>query len=308
MSTQSPETFIQANVNGQLLDARQPAVSPLDRGFLYGDALYEVWRSYGGVLFGWREHWERLVATAAGVGIALPWGPDEAFAEIRRTAAEWRRATGSGGDVYARLQVTRGGGAIGLDVGLADRPSFAIYVKAQPELSDGALDKGTSLHVARKWRRNSVEALPPSLKTGNYLNNILGLKEAREAGADDVLFLNARGALAEASTRNFWVVLGDRIATPPMSDGILGGVTRRILLESVRIFEGLPLVEQSLGQGTLLRARECFLTSTTQDVQPVCRVDEAVFPTGAGTVARRLKNRFQALVAERGARESALQL
>ncbi len=308
MNAQPPETYIQANVNGQLLDARQPALSPLDRGFLYGDAIYEVWRSYGGVLFGWREHWERLEATAAGVGLELPFGADEAFAQIRRTAEEWRRATGSAGDVYARLQISRGGGPIGLDVALADKPSYAIYVKWQPDLSAAAIERGTSLHVCREWRRNSVEALPPSLKTGNYLNNILGLKEARAAGADDALFLNARGALTEASTRNLWLVFDDRIATPPMSDGVLGGVTRRVLLEALRIFERRPLVEQSLGQGTLLRARECFLSSTTQDVQPVSRIDELAFPTGEDTVTRRLKARFQALVAERTARESALQL
>ena len=308
MNPSSALSYVQCNVNGQLLDARTLAISPLDRGFLYGDAIYEVWRSYGGVLFAWREHWERLEATACGLGLDIPFSREEAFEQIKRTAAAWRQLAGSVSDLYVRLQITRGGGPIGLDVALADAPSYAIYVKAMPSLSEEELDRGVTLHVASKWRRNAVDALPPSLKTGNYLNNILGLKEAKEAGADDVLFLNAAGSLTEASTRNLWLVFGDRIATPRMEDGVLGGVTRRLLLEDVGSFEGLPLVEETLGLSALEAARECFLSSTTQDVQPVRSVGGRSFPLSPDTVARRLKRRFQSLVSERSRENAKLSL
>ena len=308
MNDRSPETYIQANVNGHLQDARVPALSPLDRGFLYGDALYEVWRSYRGTLFGWREHWNRLEATARGIGFDLPFGPDVTFAQIRRTVAAWRSETGSDGEVYVRLQISRGGGPIGLDAGFADAPVYVIYVKAQPDLSEAALDAGVRLHVSKNWRRNSVEALPPSLKTGNYLNNILGLKEAKQAGADDVLFLNASGALTEASTRNVWLVFENRIATPRMEDGVLAGVTRRIMLESLSPFRGRPLVEERLDLDSLAAAQECFLSSSTQDVQPVAEVDGRRFPTGPDTVTRALKHEFQSYIADYVSRETALQL
>lgn len=297
MSASDLSNYIQANVNGQLLDARQPAISPLDRGFLYGDAIYEVCRSYGGVLFAFDEHWRRLEGTAEGLALKLPFGPDEAFAEIRKTVAAWREATGSSGDVYARLQISRGCGLIGLDTAFASEPNYAIYVKAQPDLSQDALDKGLSLSVPKKWRRNPIEALSPALKTGNYLNNILGLSEARLAGADDALFLNLQGRATEASTRNVWFVFTDRIATPPTSEGLLFGVTRAILLESIRECEGLPLVEEALPPERYELARECFLSSTTQDVQPVSRIDATRYTLGERTVTRALKRRFADYVA-----------
>src|SRR5690606_22955913 len=120
------------------------------------------------------------------------------------------------------------------------------YVKAQPDLPESALDAGLALSVPKKWRRNPVESLSPALKTGNYLNNILGLSEARLAGADDALFHNLQGRATEASTRNIWFVFKDRIATPPASEGLLFGVTRAILLDSIRECDGRPLVEEPL--------------------------------------------------------------
>lgn len=300
--------YIQANVNGRLVDARQPMISPLDRGFLYGDALYEVWRTYHDTLFGWREHWERLEATATGLGVPLPFGPERALEEIRSAVSAWREATGLASQVYVRLQISRGGGPIGLDIQLADTPCFVVYVKALADASEAALDQGVSLRIGSRWRRNPLEALPPSLKTGNYLNNILGLSEARAQGADDVVFLNSSGALTEASTRNVWLVFKDRIATPGMEEGILGGVTRRIMLESIVAFEGRPLVEERLTPSDLIAAEECFLSSTTQDIQPVCSVDETRFPTGPGTLARRLKARFREIARTYADRETSLRL
>ena len=284
--------YIQANVNGALLDARQPAISPLDRGFLYGDAIYEVWRTYQGVLFTWQEHWERLESTAAGVGLKLPFSSDRVLSEIRRTVAAWGAVCGRRESLYARLQISRGGGAIGLDPALADEPCFAIFVKGLHDLTNAELDAGARLIVSRKWRRNSLEALPPTLKTGNYLNNIQGLREARQEGADDVVFLNAAGHLTEASTRNVWLVFGDRIATPPLADGLLSGVTRRVLLESIRSFEDKPLVEETLTPASFEQAEECFLSSSTQDVQPVRSVDTWEYPVGGDTTTRRLKTDF----------------
>jgi len=149
-------TYIQANVNGQLCDARQPLVSPLDRGFLYGDAVYEVWRSYGGILFAVDEHWQRLEATASGLGVVLPFDRAAAFREIQRCVSAWRVATGDSGEVYVRLQISRGAGPIGLDTDFADVPAYAIYVKSLADLMDEALDRGLALSVPKTWRRHPV--------------------------------------------------------------------------------------------------------------------------------------------------------
>lgn len=285
--------YVQANIGGTLRDAREMSVSPLDRGFLYGDAIYEVWRTYEGVVFGWDEHWERLEATAKGIRMELEVSQGEILGEIRRTVKAWREVTSNRGDVYIRLQVSRGAGSIGLDTTLATGQSFVLFVKRLPPMESEALDSGMRLSICQKWRRNSLDALPPSLKTGNYLNNILGLAEAREKGADDVVFLNADDALTESSTRNVWFVFKDRIATPRLSDGLLAGVTRRILLEQIGKCEGLPLVEETLRVAELSAAKECFLSSTTQDVQPVHSIDGQNYSVGPDSVTRVLKRKFR---------------
>lgn len=288
---------IQANTNGVLRDAAQPSLSPLDRSFLYGDSIYEVWRTYRGTLFAVEEHWDRLRSSAEGTGIALPFPSMEGMlAEISRTVAAWRENAANDGDVYVRLQVSRGGGPIGLDTNFADNATYVLLVKEQPDLAEAELDRGFVLAIPAKTRRNSSGALPPALKTGNYLNNIQGLREAISRGADDALFLNDRGELSEASTRNIWAVFPDRIVTPPLSADILAGITRLTLLKNLGEFEGRQLVESTLRPQDLEAAEEVFLSSTTQDIQPVCRIDERKFPTGPGTVTRRLKDWFAGYV------------
>jgi branched-chain amino acid aminotransferase len=92
----SAVNYIQANTNGRLHDAREPAISPLDRGFLYGDAIYEVWRTYDRVIFAWEEHLARLEASGRSVGLGLPWTADFIWTEVARTAAAFRETTGFG--------------------------------------------------------------------------------------------------------------------------------------------------------------------------------------------------------------------
>lgn len=299
MSSVQDSSFVQANVNGSLCDPRRPAISPLDRGFLYGDAVYEVCRSYGGKLFAWREHWERLEATANGIGFELPFDSDRALTEVERTIEAWRQASGSDKDVYARLQISRGGGIIGLDTRLAEKATYVILVREQSDLSLDDLDRGIRLHVVKSLIRNPIEALSPALKTGNYLNNILGLKEAKEAGADDALFLNASGVFCETSTRNVWFVFSDRIKTPPLSDGLLAGVTRKLVLEEFQAFEDRPIREESVGPEQLGEVTEVFLTSSTQDVQPIASIDEHAYALGENTVTRRLKKEVRARIRAR---------
>ncbi len=123
--------FIQANTNGRLHSAEEPSIAPLNRGFLYGDAIYEVWRTYHGIVIGWDEHWARLERSAVALYMTLPWSQAMMLEEIKKTTAAYRKAAGFAGDLYIRLQVTRGGGAIGLDIALADKPDFVLLVQPQ---------------------------------------------------------------------------------------------------------------------------------------------------------------------------------
>jgi len=293
--------YIQANTRGRLHDAREASISPLDRGFLYGDAVYEVWRTYGGVLFGVGEHWERLEASAAGLGLRLPLDREELLEEIRRTATAARSKTGWGGELYVRLQVTRGAGPIGLDPALAGTSAnWVLLIKPLVDLGENELASGMKVELARAVRRNDIRTLPPSLKTGNYLNNVLALREALAAGAQEVLMVNLAGRLTEGSVRNFWFVEGTTVLTPPLEEGLLAGVTRRILFEHLSASGGMTLREAGLTAEDLPRFSECFVTSTTQDVAPVAAIGGQKFAVGWGTQTRKLKTAFQGYAAEYG--------
>jgi branched-chain amino acid aminotransferase len=284
--------FIQANTNGRLHSAHEPSLTPLNRGFLYGDAIYEVWRTYHGVLFGWAEHFDRLERSAAALYMQLPWTRPEMLAEIARTVAGFRAAAGFSGDVYVRLQVSRGSGPIGLDVALAERAEFVLLVQPCPENSPEVMRTGLTLSIASSLRRNPIESLSPAWKTGNYLNNILGLREARSRGADDVVMLNLRGEITEAATANIAFVRAGELITPPLDAGILEGITRGLLLRAIAPKAGVRVRESALKPADLAGMSECFLLSSTKDVTPVGAIDGVRFSVGPGTVGAKLKSAF----------------
>jgi branched-chain amino acid aminotransferase len=284
--------YIQANVNGRLHDAREPAISPLNRGFLYGDAIYEVWRTYHGVIFAWEEHWRRLERSAAALHLALPFAPEAALVEAKRTVAAFYAAAGARPEVYIRLQITRGDGLIGLDTALAGRPDFTFLVQANPIWTPRQLMQGLNLSLATGLRRNPVASLSPAWKTGNYLYNILCLREARSRGADEVVILNLAGEVTEAAVSNIAFVRAGEIITPPIEAGILGGITRQLLLEKVAPAAGVPAREAALRPDDFAHMDECFLLSTTKDISAVATIDAVRFKIGDDTVTMRLKRAF----------------
>jgi branched-chain amino acid aminotransferase len=291
-------SFIQANTNGRLHPAHEPSITPLNRGFLYGDAVYEVWRTYHGVVFAWEEHFARLRRSAQALRMTIPFSPEQAMAEIRRTVAAFRAETKFGGDVYIRLQLSRGAGPIGLDIALAEEPEFVLLVQPCPQLSAEKLHDGLRLSIAAGLRRNPVESLSPAWKTGNYLNNILALREARARGADEVLMLNLAGELTEAAVSNVAFVRRGEIVTPPLGAGILEGVTRKLVIEAVAARAGLVVHEETLRPADLAAMDECFLLSSTKDVQPVCAIDDLRFRVAPDTAGMRLKAAFAAYAAD----------
>jgi len=292
------EAYVQANTNGRLHLAHEPSISPLNRGFLYGDAIYEVWRTYDGILFGWEAHWARLRRSAASLFFKLNLTPESILPEIRRTVAAFRQKTGSNADVYVRLQVTRGAGSIGLDTALADDSTYVLLVQENKLFSAEKFAAGLKLSIAKELRRNPADALNPAWKTGNYLNNILCLREARARGADEVLICNQRGEITEAAVSNVAFVKGGVVITPRLEDGILPGITRQILIDRVAPSLGIAVQERAILPEELATMQECFLLSSTKDLTPVTRVDEVTFSSGAGTVTLRLKQAFQDYVAE----------
>lgn len=286
------EPFIQANTNGRLHSAHEPSLTPLNRGFLYGDAIYEVWRTYHGVVFAWMEHFERLRASARALQMEIPFTPEKMLAEVARTVAAFRQHTNCADDVYIRLQLSRGAGPIGLDVALATQPEFVVLVQPCPRMPEEKLRDGLKLSIATALRRNAVETLSPAWKTGNYLNNILCLREARTRGGDEVVMLNLRGEVTEAAVSNIAFVRRGEIVTPPITAGILAGITRDLMLRKIAPNARLRAREEVLSPANLATMDECFLLSTTKDIQPVAAIDDLRFAVGPQTVTARLKSAF----------------
>lgn len=286
--------YIQANTNGHLHSADEPSLTPLNRGFLYGDAIYEVWRTYDRVLFAFDEHWERLGRSAKALFMEIPFKREQILKEIRRTTEAYRAKEPHTVELYVRLQLSRGSGPIGLDIALADRAEYTIMVQPCPALSDRQLGQGQTLSIARSLRRNSVDALNPAWKTGNYLNNLLCLREARSRGADEVVILNQAGQITEAAVCNLGFVRDGQIVTPPLSAGILEGITRSLMIGEVAASAGLRVHEEMLTPDSLASMQEAFLLSSTKDIAPVGAIDEHRFTVGPGTTTLKLKAAFGA--------------
>ncbi len=281
---------LRINIDGRILSESRARVPVLDRGFLYGDSVYEVLRTYGGRLFAETSHLRRLERSAAGLALDLP--PRARLRrEIRRTMAAAAEA-----ESYVRVIVTRGVGPITLDPTSARKPCTVIVAKAFEPFPDAAYRRGLRVHIPG-IRRNAREALDPSIKSGNYLNSVLALGAARRAGCDDALLLDGRGRITEATSANVFVVLRGTLCTPPLDAGILEGVTRGLLLR-LAAADGMRCAERHLRPADLRRADEVLLTSTLREVMPVVRVDRAVVGDGRpGPVARRLRELLQAYAA-----------
>ncbi len=290
--------YIQANTDGRLHPATEPSLSPLNRGYLYGDAIYEVWRTYDGTIFGFDEHWVRLEQSAAALHMALPLDRASCLAEIRRTAKEFTEVTGQQPELYIRLQISRGAGAIGLDVSLADKASFVILVQPLRPLPEKWNRNGMRLSVATTMHRLHSDTVNPAWKTGNYLNNILCLREAQSRGADEVVMTNLAGEITEAAVSNIFFVRDQTIVTPPLSAGILAGITRRLILDKAIPATSLQAHERPVRVEELKTFQECFITSTTKEIAPVGSIDDVSFAVGPGSVTEKVRATFDQSVRE----------
>lgn len=274
------------NFNGVIRPESETRIPVLDRGFLFGDSVYEVMRTRSQVPFAWPEHLERLRSSADGIGLEIDLDDRAIMARLKETLAAARAP-----EAYIRLIVTRGTGtAPSIDLAFAPGPpNYVILVR------DLAVAPSKSGHLALISRlRNDRRALDPEIKSGNYLNNLLGLAEARSRGASDCLFLNHSGHVTEASTANFYMVTRGRVLTPPASSGLLRGITRRLLFE-LCTEQGVPLEEKQLTVDDLAGAEEMFLSSTLRDIVPITAVDGRPVGDGQpGKLTLRLSDAFKA--------------
>jgi branched-chain amino acid aminotransferase len=194
-------------------------------------------------------------------------------------------------DCYIRLVVTRGEGTLGIDPYKCPRPCVFIIADLISVYPKELYEKGISVITASVIRMHP-NALSPRIKSLNYLNNVLAKLEAHDAGVNDAIMLNHEGNVAEATVQNIFVVKDGRVRTPLPTDGILEGVTRRVMME-LCAKHGVPCEERVLQRHDLYVADEIFMTGTGAEVMPVTKVDGRVIGKGeAGPVSRRLMEAF----------------
>jgi len=273
-------------LNGKLVDREDAKISVFDHGLLYGDGVFEGIRSYGGKVFRLKEHVRRLFDSAKGIRLAIPLAADE----LAKAVADTLQANGLK-DAYIRVVVTRGVGTLGLDPNRCQSPTVFIITDRielyPPELYENGLEIITAATM-----RNHPNAVNPRLKSLNYLNNILAKIEAIDAGTLEAVMLNHQGFVAECTGDNLFIVRDGVLFTPPISAGILEGITRDEIIAIAEDF-GIKVREENLTRHDLYVADECFLTGTAAEVVPVVRIDKRTIGDGhPGPVTKRLLEEF----------------
>ena len=265
-------------LNDRFVKEDEAVVSVFDHGFLYGDGVYETIRSYGSRIFMQNQHLARLRRSADGIGLTIPI-PDHRWLDLLHESMARNNIGNAQQDAYLRITISRGAGDIGLDPALCPTPTVVIITKPLHPPSPEHYRIGVKLIVART-RRNLPSALPPQIKTTNFLNNIMAKREAIAAGAFDSILLNWESHLTECTVSNLFFVRAGRLCTPSLACGLLDGITRNIVLSLAQEAQ-IPVDEGYFGVETIYKADECFLTNTSMEVMPVTMVDG--HPVGNGT-------------------------
>jgi len=264
-------------VNGTITSADAAVVPVFDHGFLYGEGIYETLRTYGRVPFLFSEHMARLRRSAELIALPVPFTDAELRAEIDRTCAACEVADTD--DLYIRMLLTRGVGDLTYNLGATPVPSLIIIVKPLKPFPERNYTEGIRVALV-DVRRNHTSALNPTIKSNNLLNNALAMQEAYRRGADEALMLNQAGQVTECSQSNVFIVKDGALATPPLSAGLLPGITRQFVLDLAWKI-GVPASERQLSAKDVAESDEVFITGTTREITPVTRIDDA--PVGRDT-------------------------
>jgi branched-chain amino acid aminotransferase group I len=283
-------TKIFLSTHPEPLDPVDAKISVFDRGFLYGDSVYETMRTAGGVPLELGRHLARLRRSGDGIGLSIPWSD----IELDRTIARTHAAAGNS-ESYVRVVITRGAGPVALDPRHSEDPLLVVLVQPLVLPPAEAYERGIAAVIV-DITKNAGTSIDPEIKSGNYLNNILALRQATAAGGEDAIMCNPEGAVSEGATSNVFMVTGGRIETPNMRTGILPGITRQAVCELAAGL-GNPVSETVIVPEQLRAADEVFLTSSVRGIMPVTRLDGARVGDGtAGPVTRRLHQAYLAYV------------
>jgi len=276
------------NINGEISSVEEARISPLDRGYLYGDGIFETMRSYGDKIFKLSEHLERLFASAKAILLEIPWSKEELKNEINRTLVANDLQKDS---AYIRLSISRGESEVGISPMGANNPTLMIITKPLTPPDPKLHSEGWEV-ITVPTRRNHSETVSPRIKSCNFLNNILAKAEAKMSNADDGIMLNQQGFITEGTVSNIFMVKDGYLRTPPTSAGLLAGVTRQTVIDLARDLN-FEVQEDNLTRYDLYTADEVFATVTSVEIIPIVKVDNRMIGEGKpGSITEKLFDNF----------------
>jgi branched-chain amino acid aminotransferase len=280
-------------IDGRFVPESEAKISVFDHGFLYGDGVFEGIRAYDGRVFRLREHLDRLYDSARAINLEIPLSKEE----FENVILETLRRNGLR-DAYIRPIVSRGVGDLGLDPRKCKKPTVIVITKPWGKLYGDLYSRGLKA-VTVAVRRNSFDALPPNIKSLNYLNNVLAKIEANVKGGDEAIFLDRNGYVSEGSGDNIFVVKRGKITTPPTINN-LRGITREVVIEIIQRI-GIPFSEANLGLYDLYTADEVFVTGTAAEVAPIVEIDGRVIGDGRpGKITKQIMEEFEKVTRTEG--------
>ncbi len=280
-------------IDGRFVPREEAKLSVFDHGLLYGDGVFEGIRAYNGRVFRLREHLDRLFDSARTIDLTIPLSKEELGEVILETLRKNNLRNG-----YIRPLVTRGVGDLGLDPRKCPKASVIVIAVEWGAMYGDLYEKGLKA-ITVSVRRNPADALPPNVKSLNYLNNILGKIEANYKGGDEAIFFDTNGYISEGSGDNIFVVKNGTVFTPPTLNN-LRGITRAVVIEIARSM-GITMVEQNIGYYDMYSADEVFVTGTAAEVAPIVLIDGRQVGSGKpGPVTRQLMAAFHTVTETEG--------
>jgi branched-chain amino acid aminotransferase len=259
------------NINGQFFNENEAKISVLDRGFLYGDSVYETTRTFDRKPFRIDQHLDRLFESAS----KLEFTPRLSKAEIKNQISKTIEHS-EFNNLMLRIVLTRGTNAdLGLSPDLSSSDNLIIYAKEIKPQPERLYTEGVKVISYKK----KTSTLGSYAKSASYQENVMAMKKAHENQAYEAIMINENDRVTEASTSNLWLIKDGMIKTPVVSEGLLLGLTRKTLLEICRKYN-FNHQEVTLTLKDFLEADEVFLTSTNRDLVPIVQVDKTVISNG----------------------------
>jgi branched-chain amino acid aminotransferase len=277
-------------MNGRLVDSAHAKVSVSDRGFLYGDGVFETMRSYAGVVFRIDAHLNRLTGSLKVMSIKPPYSMKCLKKMIYKSLAANDLKS-----AYIRITITRGEGRFALDLKDVSRPNTVIVAKEFGEYPDRMYKRGIRAMCVNGTRQNEYSPVT-GIKSINYMNHIIARLDAKGHGFDDAILLNTKGDIAEGAASNIFLVKDNALVTPSIGSGILPGITRDVVIGIVRKLK-ISLKEKTVTYRELINADEVFLTNSLVEMLPVVNIDRRTIGNGSpGAVTRLLALLYQKCV------------